>query len=111
MANKAPRASTTKARSPVYQLRLYIAGQSARSITAVSNLKKICDVHLDGRYAVEVIDLIEQPELAKADDILAIPTLVRRLPPPIRKIIGDLSDVDRVLVSLDIARLDAGTRG
>ena len=111
MAAKPKRVRTTKPRSPVYQLRLYIAGQSARSITAVSNLKKICDVHLDGRYAIEVIDLIEQPELAKADDILAIPTLVRRLPPPIRKIIGDLSDVDRVLVGLDIVKLDPGTRG
>ena len=110
MADKPPRPRSAKPRSPVYQLRLYIAGQSPRSITAVSNLKKICDVHLDGRYAIEVIDLIEQPHLAKADDILAIPTLVRRLPPPIRKIIGDLSDVDRVLVGLEIVRHDEETR-
>jgi circadian clock protein KaiB len=111
MADKPPRARTAKPRSPNYQLRLYIAGQSPRSITAVSNLKRICEVHLDGRYAIEVIDLIEQPHLAKADDILAIPTLVRRLPPPIRKIIGDLSDVDRVLLGLDIVKLEAETGG
>jgi len=96
--------------SPEYQLRLYVAGQSPRSITAVSNLKQICDVHLGGRYAIEVIDLIEQPDLAKADEILAIPTLVRRLPPPLRKIIGDLSNVDRVLVGLDIVNLHGQAR-
>ncbi|TMQ20026.1 MAG: circadian clock protein KaiB [Deltaproteobacteria bacterium] len=98
-----PRAA--KPRKPEYQLRLYIAGQSARSISAVSNLKRICEAHLRGRYAIEVIDLIEQPHLAKSDDILAIPTLVRRLPPPIRKIIGDMSGEDRVLLGLDIVNL------
>jgi circadian clock protein KaiB len=90
---------------PEYQLRLYIAGQSARSIAAVSNLKRICDDHLDGRYAIEVVDLLEHPHLAKRDQILAIPTLVRRLPSPLRKIVGDLSNVDRVLVGLDIVNL------
>jgi circadian clock protein KaiB len=110
MADKPPGARSATPRSPEYQLRLYVAGQSARSITAVSNLKRICDIHLGGRYAIEVIDLIEQPHLAKADDILAIPTLVRRLPPPIRKIIGDLSDVDRVLVGLEIVRREDETR-
>jgi circadian clock protein KaiB len=104
------RQSTAVPSSAKYQLRLYIAGQSARSIAAVSNLKRLCDAHLDGRYAIEVIDLLEQPQLAKVDDILAIPTLVRRLPPPIRKIIGDLSNVDRVLLGLDIVKLD-GARG
>lgn len=99
----------TPTRSAEYQLRLYVAGQSARSIAAVSNLKRICDGHLDGRYAIEVIDLLEQPHLAKRDEILAIPTLVRRLPPPIRKIIGDLSNVDRVLVGLDIVNLAQGS--
>jgi circadian clock protein KaiB len=98
-------------RSPEYQLRLYVAGQSARSIAAISNLKRICDVHLGGRYAIEVVDLLEQPQLAKADEILAIPTLVRRLPPPLRKIIGDLSNVDRVLLGLDIVNLTEGARG
>jgi circadian clock protein KaiB len=90
---------------PDYQLRLYVAGQSARSITAISNLKRICELHLGGRYTIEVIDLLEQPHLAQSDDILAIPTLVRQLPPPIRKIIGDLSNVDRVLVGLDVVKL------
>ena len=104
------RPRTAKPRSPVYQLRLYVAGQSARSIAAVSNLKRICDVHLGGRYAIEVVDLLEQPHLAKADDILAIPTLVSRLPPPIRKILGDLSNADRVLLDLDLVKLD-GARG
>jgi circadian clock protein KaiB len=98
-------------RSPEYQLRLYIAGQSARSIAAISNLKAICDVHLRGRYAIEVVDLIEQPHRAKGDEILAIPTLVRTLPPPIRKIIGDLSNVDRVLLGLDIVKVEEGARG
>ena len=96
---------------PKYQLRLYIAGQSARSIAAISNLKAICDGHLDGRYAIEVVDLLEQPHRAKADGILAIPTLVRTLPPPIRKIIGDLSNVDRVLLGLDVVKVEEGPRG
>ena len=101
--NRSPAASGgAKPRAPAYQLRLYIAGQSPRSITALANLKRICELHLGGRYAIEVVDLLEHPELAKTDEILAIPTLVRRLPPPIRKIIGDLSNVDRVLVGLDI---------
>jgi circadian clock protein KaiB len=90
----------------MYQLRLYIAGQSGRSIAATANLKRICELHLVGRYAIEVIDLLEQPQLAIADQILAIPTLVRKLPPPIRKIIGDLSNVDRVLLGLDLVTLD-----
>jgi circadian clock protein KaiB len=110
VADDPTRSRGARSRSPEYQLRLYIAGQSARSIAAVANLKQICDVHLGGRYAVEVIDLLEQPHLAKGDEILAIPTLVRRLPPPIRKIIGDLSNVDRVLRGLDIVHLTEGTR-
>lgn len=100
--------SRSRAAPPLeYQLRLYIAGQSARSIVAISNLKQICELHLEGRYSIEVIDLIAQPHLAKADDILAIPTLVRRLPTPLRKIIGDLSNVDRVLLGLDVVRVGA----
>jgi circadian clock protein KaiB len=83
-------------------LRLYIAGQTPRSIAAFSNLKRICEEHLAGRYRIEVIDLVQNPQLAAGDQILAVPTLVRRLPEPVRKIIGDLSDVDRVLVGLDI---------
>jgi circadian clock protein KaiB len=89
-------------RAPEYELKLYIAGQSARSIAALSNLRKICDSHLDGRYSIEVIDLMEKPHLAKADNVLALPTLVRKLPVPVRKIIGDLSDTERVLVGLDL---------
>jgi circadian clock protein KaiB len=110
VASRPTRSRAATPRSPNYQLRLYVAGQSARSIAAVSNLKRLCEVHLEGRYAIEVIDLLERPHLAKADDILAIPTLVRRLPPPIRKIIGDLSNVDRVLLGLDIVKLE-GARG
>jgi circadian clock protein KaiB len=85
-----------------YELRLYVAGQTPRSVQAFANLKKICEEHLAGRYCIEVIDLLENPQLAKGDQILAIPTLVRTLPSPIRKIIGDLSDKERVLVGLDV---------
>src|SRR5262245_33216528 len=83
-------------------LRLYIAGQTPRSIAAFANLKRICEQHLAGRYRIEVIDLVQNPQLAAGDQILAVPTLVRRLPEPVRKIIGDLSNADRVLVGLDI---------
>jgi len=87
----------------VWRLRLYVAGQTPRSLTAFANLKRICETHLKGRYRIEVIDLVEQPHLSKGDQILAIPTLVRKLPPPMRKIIGDLSDTERVLVGLDLS--------
>jgi len=86
----------------VWHLRLYVAGQSPKSLRAFANLKDLCDEHLAGRYEIEVIDLVEEPALARADDILAIPTLVRRLPAPLRKIIGDLSNTERVLVGLRI---------
>jgi circadian clock protein KaiB len=85
-----------------WNLRLYVAGQTPRSMTAFQNLKNICEEHLKGRYHIEVIDLMENPTLARGDQILAIPTLVRELPQPIRKIIGDLSNTERVLVGLDI---------
>ena len=85
-----------------YQLKLYVAGQTPKSVKAFANLKKICEEHLKGRYSIEVIDLLENPQLAKGDQILAIPTLVRKLPEPIRKIIGDLSNTQRVLVGLNI---------
>jgi circadian clock protein KaiB len=85
-----------------YVLRLYVAGQTPRSLLALSNLKRICAEHLSGRYTVEVIDLIQKPHLAAADQILAIPTLVRPLPKPARRIIGDLSNTERVLVGLDV---------
>jgi circadian clock protein KaiB len=86
----------------VMQLRLYVAGQTPRSLAALSNLKRICTEHLEGKYELEVIDLAKNPQLAQGDQILAIPTLVRNLLVPIRKIIGDLSNVDRVLVGLDL---------
>jgi circadian clock protein KaiB len=86
----------------LWTLRLYIAGQTPKSLTAFANLKRLCEGRLKGRYAIEVVDLIEEPRLAKEDQILAIPTLVRRLPPPMRKIIGDLSNTERVLVGMDL---------
>ena len=85
-----------------WELRLYVAGQTDKSIRAVNNLTRICKEHLDGRYSIEVIDLLQRPQLAAGDQILAVPTLVRRLPEPIKKIIGDLSSEERVLVGLDI---------
>lgn len=85
-----------------WNLRLYVAGQTPKSLTAFANLKKICEEHLQGRYHIQVIDLLENPQLAQGDRILAIPTLVRQLPAPMRKIIGDLSNTERVLVGLDL---------
>ncbi len=85
-----------------YMLRLYVAGQTPRCVTAFASLKKICEDHLAGQYQIEVIDLLENPKLAQGDQILAIPTLVRKLPQPVRKIIGDLSNTERVLVGLDL---------
>jgi circadian clock protein KaiB len=85
-------------------LRLYVAGQTPKCVTAFTNLKNICEVELKGKYTIEVIDLLQQPQLSKDDQILAIPTLVRKLPVPVRKIIGDLSDTERVLVGLDIKK-------
>jgi len=83
-------------------LRLYVAGQTAKSITAFTNLKHICETQLEGRYSIEVIDLLQNPQLSREHQILAIPTLVRKLPVPVRKIIGDLSDTEKVLIGLDI---------
>ncbi len=88
--------------SKTFELRLYVAGQTPKSLKAFANLKAICEERLEGRYRIEVIDLLENPRLARGDQIIAIPTLVRRLPTPIKKIIGDLSDTERVLVGLDI---------
>ena len=90
----------------LWQLRLYVTGQTPKSLTAFSNLNKICEDHLKGRYSIEVVDLVEQPQLSKGDQILALPTLVRKLPQPMRKIIGDLSDTERVLVGLDLRPAD-----
>lgn len=85
-----------------FDLRLYVAGQTPRSLQALNNLKKICEEHLSGNYRIEIIDLLERPQLAAGDQILAIPTLVRKIPKPARKIIGDLSNVERVLIGLDV---------
>jgi circadian clock protein KaiB len=85
-----------------WRLRLYVAGQTPKSIAALANLQRLCEGHLAGRYHIEVIDLVSQPQLARRDDIVVVPTLVRQLPRPIRKIIGDLSNVQRVLVGLDV---------
>lgn len=85
-----------------WELRLYVAGQTPNSLKAFENLKKICEEHLAGQYRIEVIDLIENPTLARGDQILAVPTLVRKLPEPVKKIIGDLSNTERVLVGLDL---------
>ncbi|HWA38934.1 MAG TPA: circadian clock KaiB family protein [Burkholderiales bacterium] len=93
----------------VWRLRLYVAGQSPKSLTAIRNLRKVCEEHLAGRYELEVIDLLTNPRLAKDHQIVAIPTLVRDLPNPIRKIIGDLSDADRTLVGLDLVAKSVGS--
>ena len=92
----------------IWRLRLYVAGQTPKSITALANLKRLCDQHLAGRYRIEVVDLADQPHRAGRDDIVVVPTLVRRLPLPIRKIIGDLSQSEKVLVGLNVTRDDRG---
>ncbi len=89
-------------RSALYDLRLYVAGQSPKSLAAFANLKELCELHLAGKYRIEVIDLIKKPQLARDDQIIAIPTLVRRLPQPIRKIIGDLCDTRQALMGLEL---------
>lgn len=89
-----------------WSLRLYVAGQSPKSLTAFANLTKICEEHLKGLYSIEIIDLMENPQLAQGDQILALPTLIRKIPEPMKRIIGDLSNTERVLVGLDIKQLD-----
>jgi circadian clock protein KaiB len=86
----------------LWDFKLYVAGHTPRSVTAIANLKALCEEHLPGRYKIEIIDLIERPELARSDQVVAIPTLVRKLPVPIRRIIGDLSNTERVLVGLQV---------
>jgi circadian clock protein KaiB len=102
------RAGASKARpvpTPMWELRLYIAGRTAKAMAALANLQKICDERLTGKYRIEVIDLLRNPALGRGDQILAIPTLVRKLPNPVKKIIGDLSNAQRVLVGLDLKEL------
>lgn len=92
----------TPVKSKTWELRLYVAGKTQKSITALANLQKYCEEHLKGQYVIEVIDLLEKPQLAEGDQIFAVPTLVRKVPEPIRKIIGDLSNEEKVLVGLNI---------
>jgi circadian clock protein KaiB len=95
-------APATAAAAAIFELRLYVAGETAKSIAAIANLKRICETHLAGKYRIDVIDLTKTPQLAAGDQIIAVPTLVRRLPEPVKKILGDLSNEVRVLVGLDI---------
>lgn len=97
-----PSAEDRGAPSERWDLRLYVAGQTPRSLAALANLKRFCQEYLEGRYSIQVVDLLENPQLARGDQILAIPTLVRKLPSPMRKIIGDLSNTERVLMGLDV---------
>jgi circadian clock protein KaiB len=97
--------SAAAAGKPEWQLRLYVAGKTARSVAALENLKRVCETHLAGRYSIEIVDLLVNPKLAAGDQILAVPTLVRKFPEPMRKIIGDLSNEERVLVGLNVKSL------
>jgi circadian clock protein KaiB len=108
-AKREPAASTEKTHNganghPSWKLRLYVAGETPRSIAAIENLRRICADYMGTRYEIEVVDLAKNPGLAREDQVLAIPTLVRQIPPPAKKIIGDLSDVERVLVGLDVLK-------
>jgi circadian clock protein KaiB len=102
LAMEVPRSDVPRATNEVWELRLYVAGQTPKSIAAFNNLKRLCEEHLPGRYKIEVIDLVQNPKLARDDQIVAIPTLVRKLPDPIRRIIGDLSNTERTLVGLQL---------
>ena len=93
---------TAQAETTGYNLRLYVAGQTPKSIAAITNLRKLCEQHLAGRYSIDIVDLMQNPSLAQRDQIVAIPTLIRKLPEPIKRIIGDLSNTERVLIGLDI---------
>jgi circadian clock protein KaiB len=103
---RARRPKQQRQKPQVWNLRLYVAGQTPKSIRAFANLKVLWEAHLKGRYQIEVVDLLAHPQLARGDQIVAIPTLVRKLPPPVRKIIGDLSSTERALVGLDLRKLD-----
>ncbi len=105
MKKAAPAAKAERAGKAEWQLRLYVAGQTTKSAAAFANLERLCEMHLAGRYEIELVDLLVNPKLAAGDQILAVPTLVRKFPEPIRKIIGDLSNEERVLVGLDVKPL------
>lgn len=102
MTAKRARQAVPQALAPQWDLKLYVAGQTPKSLAAFANLQRICEEHVPGQFHIEVIDLLKHPQLARGDQILAVPTLVRKLPEPVRKIIGDLSNTDRVLVGLDL---------
>ncbi len=99
-----PKARPAKAKSDTFVLHLYVAGQTPKSIRAITNIKQICEKNLKGHYLLDVIDLYQQPQLAQGEQIIAVPTLIKKLPPPLRRIIGDMSNTERVLVGLDIRR-------
>jgi len=99
---KKTKSKAAKSKADIWELRLYVAGQTPKSVTAFANLKKLCEEHLPGKYKIEVVDLLKNPQLAAGDQILAIPTLVRKLPQPIRKIVGDLSNTEKTLVGLNL---------
>ena len=102
--------SSSGSEQETWILKLYVAGQTPKSLAALANLKKICEEHLKDQYKIEIVDLLENPKLAKGDQIIAVPTLVRQLPPPVKKIIGDLADKERVLIGLDVRSASKGTR-
>lgn len=101
-SRRSPAGRESDKKHPLWELRLYVAGMTPASVRAFENLKKLCDEHLEGIYSIQIIDLLERPALASGDQIIAVPTLVRRLPTPVKKIIGDLSNTERVLVGLDL---------
>lgn len=101
-SRRSPTGRKSGGKHPLWELRLYVAGMTPTSVRAFENLKKLCDEHLEGIYSIQIIDLLERPALASGDQIVAVPTLVRRLPTPVKKIIGDLSNTERVLVGLDL---------
>ncbi len=99
---KKKKAAKQESAEDIWILKLYVAGQTSKSLAAFANLKKICEEHLAGKYRIEIVDLLKNPQLAKGDQIIAVPTLVRQLPPPVKKIIGDLANKERVLIGLDV---------
>lgn len=108
MTTQPSRRASRAAPEPPWILRLYVAGATTKSVTAFNNLNRICEQYLSGKYRIEVVDLVRNPNLARGDQIIAVPTLVRRLPPPLRRIIGDLTNTERVLVGLDLRPADRG---
>ena len=99
-----PKTRPAKAQSDAFVLRLYVAGQTANSMNAIASVKKVCEEHLQGQYQLEVVDLYQQPQLAEGEQIIAVPTLIKKLPPPLRRIIGDMSKTEHLLVGLDLQR-------